>query len=147
MHQTVTVLVLASETRARVLSVAGEVEAAVEVDNLDRAVLESRRDRYAAGDGEMIEGNGSRRPFEGMAEAEARLRRLFVEDVVAALRDRLESDPFDRLVLVAEPGLLQLMRAALSPELRRRLVFDLDRELIDLHPAEIPARIGRLATI
>lgn len=142
MRGAVTLFVLANDARARLLESVGPGREATEVAVCLRSEMEALRVSYSEG-ADRVAGNGARRAFEGVAEAEERMRRLFVEDIAALLKERAVEVPFDRLILVAAPSMLARLRAALSDDLKRRLVYDIDRDLVDIHPSELLSHFGR----
>lgn len=131
MQTVVTLVVLAGEHRVRLLQNSGLGRGLTEVDALDRWTLEEQREGL---EGREAMTGGGQHVFEPRFQVEERQRRLYAEDVVWALTERLASEPFDRLVIAAGTRMLGLLRTALTPELRRRHVFDVERELVDLPP-------------
>lgn len=138
MRKVITLLVLASEERARILENAGPD--LTEVEGVERTRDETEREQPSDRSGSVAAGGGRRHTLEPHSQAEERLRRRFAAKIVGAMADRLAARPFDRLVISAGPKMLGCLRAELTPDLRRRLVFDIDKELIDLPLAELSAR-------
>lgn len=145
MHAAVTLLVLASEDRARFLENSGVGKGLIEVEDVMRPAREEDRVMNADRAGRVVGAGGGMHTYEPRTKAEDRLRQLFAEDVVKAVAARLDDVPFDRLVISAPPGMLGHLRAALTPELRRKLVFDADKDLIAVPAADLPAHFTREA--
>ncbi len=142
MQRTVTLLVLASEEKARLLEINSLDKVLEEIECVDRSPVDDEGKEFSDRAGRMAVGGEARHAFEPRTLVADRLRQEFAGKVVAAMSERLAAAPFDRLVVAAGPKMLGLLRTALSPELRRRLVFDLDKELIDLPVADLTRHIG-----
>lgn len=74
-------------------------------------------------------------------------KRSFTHELAAMLDDGLKQGKFERLVLVAPPGELGLLRAELSPAVRKRVSADLNKDLTGLAPSEIPDHLGAVIAL
>jgi protein required for attachment to host cells len=71
----------------------------------------------------------------------------FARKLAAHLEDSAWRDQFDRLILVAPPRTLGNLRAALGPCARGRLAGGLDKDLTDMSPDDIEARLVQAALL
>lgn len=69
-------------------------------------------------------------------------KRSFTHELAAMLDDGLKQGKFERLVLVAPPGELGLLRAELSAAVRKRVSAELNKDLTGVAPSEIPDHLG-----
>jgi protein required for attachment to host cells len=69
-------------------------------------------------------------------------KRSFAHELAAMLDDGLKQGKFERLVLVAPPGELGLLRAELSEAVQKRVSAELNKDLTGLTPSEIPDHLG-----
>ncbi|MBI1219655.1 MAG: hypothetical protein GC186_14025 [Rhodobacteraceae bacterium] len=137
-----TLLVLASEQRARFFENTGVGKGLAEVEDVGRSALDMDRATPADREGRVAAGGGARHGFEPRSLPDDQLRHAFTAEVMAAITARATDAPFDRLVIAAPPRMLGLLRAALPHDLRKRLVFDLDKDLIDVAAADLPAHFA-----
>jgi len=69
-------------------------------------------------------------------EGEAVNEHGFAHEVTAELESGARAGEFDRLILVAPPALLSVLRQGLSADLRQRLLMDMDLDLSQLKREE-----------
>jgi protein required for attachment to host cells len=67
----------------------------------------------------------------------------FAEEIAAYLEHGRTAQEYQRLVLVAAPALLGLLRAELSAPLRTLVAFELDKDLTTLDAVQLRARLPR----
>jgi protein required for attachment to host cells len=146
MRAVVTLVVIASEDKARFLENPGVGKGLIEVEDVMRSAAEAELVENSDRPGRVVSSGGLLHTYEPRTKPEDRLRQLFAEDIVKAVAARDSDAPFARLVMSAPPRMLGLLRAALTPELRRKLVFDLDKDLIAVAAADLPAYFTREAT-
>lgn len=79
--------------------------------------------------------------LKGQAEA------AFARDIVTYLGTALQSGEFDRLVLVAAPAMLGLMRQRLSAPLQGVLQADLAKELTHVTLDDLPAHLADVMVV
>lgn len=139
MYETVTLLVLANEDRVRFLENRGAGRGLTDVFTVTRAELEEAREEEVG----RIAVGAPPHVYERRTRTEERLREIFASDLAEILAERASSAPFDRLVIAAPPRVLSLLRAALPRTMRRRLVFDIERDLMEVPAAGLPAFFTR----
>ena len=69
-------------------------------------------------------------------------KRNFAHELAAMLDDGLKQGKFERLVLVAPPGELGLLRAAISAAVQKRVSAELNKDLTGVAPSEISDHLG-----
>lgn len=69
------------------------------------------------------------------------LATVFARRIAAGVRATAKSAPFDRLILVCEPGFLGTLRRALPARLRAMATVQIAKDLMNLPAAELRARI------
>ncbi len=135
MHPTVTLVVLASEDRARFLESAGPGRGLIEVEavaGVPRPVLDDREGRVAAG-------GGAHHALEPRTLPDEAHRATFARHIVAALVARVAAHPVDGLVLSAPAKMLGLLRADLPDTLRAMVVADQPRDLVTVSAHDLPS--------
>lgn len=95
------------------------------------------RDQGVARAGRMNDGSagGARKSAFEETDFHRLAKAQFAKDLAARLGKAAHSGLFDRLVIVAPPGTLGELRAHYSPDLKTRLVAEIDKDLIK-HPIE-----------
>jgi protein required for attachment to host cells len=66
----------------------------------------------------------------------------FVHEIAAALHHDRAASLFDALILVAEPGVLGSLRAALDPATARKVVSSVTKDLASFAPRDIAGHIA-----
>lgn len=129
MKKTITWILIADGTQARVLEHAGPGKGLVTVKGLDWSIppLQSQdinTDGYGRGPtgGAMSSDNDSSKH----REAE------FVRSVAEAMEEKARTGAFDRLVIAAAPIALGTLRKAMSDHVRKMVVAELDKDLTNL---------------
>ena len=74
-------------------------------------------------------------------------KRSFAHELAAMLDDGLKQGKFERLVLVAPPGELGLLRADLPPAVHKRVSAELNKDLTGVPPSEIPDHLGDVIAV
>ena len=135
MHPTVTLVVLASEDRARFLESAGPGRGLIEIEavaGLPRPAPDDREGRVAAG-------GGAHHGLEPRTLPDEAHRAAFSRHIVAALVARVATHPVDALVLSAPAKMLGLLRADLPDTLRAMVVADQPRDLVTVSAHDLPS--------
>jgi protein required for attachment to host cells len=65
----------------------------------------------------------------------------FAHQIAILLNDAAARQAFDKLVMVAPPGMLGLLRAELSDQARRHVAAEVDKEFSNLPPPELQERL------
>lgn len=94
-----------------------------------------------AGVGHSIAGPGRSAVDQGDPQEQADIR--FAKDIMKALELAQRQKSFDRLILVAGPHMLGLLRKALSDSLRAMVVAELANDLTAVSDADLVQHIGR----
>lgn len=84
---------------------------------------------------------GARHTIEPRVDWSRQEKERFAQRLAAHLEEQVQRHGFDRLILVAPPRFLGDLRAALGPQARKRLEGELDKDLTELAPREIEARL------
>jgi len=74
-------------------------------------------------------------------------KRNFAQKIATLLDDGLNQGEFERLVIVAPPEELGLIRAELSPAVSRRVSAELNKDLAGLSQSEIMSRLSKFHLI
>lgn len=90
------------------------------------------------------EGRHAKEPHSDPREVE---KRRFLREMVTLLDEAAKRDSFDRLVLVAPPKALGLLRNELSETLRKRLDGELDKDLTQVPVHELARHLGDLIPV
>jgi protein required for attachment to host cells len=69
-------------------------------------------------------------------------KRHFAETLAAHLDDAVGKNTFDRLIVVAAPGTLGDLRAALSEKVRERIYAELDKDLTKVPNDKLASHLG-----
>jgi protein required for attachment to host cells len=72
---------------------------------------------------------------------------VFTRELAGALEEARNRQAFDRLVLVAEPGFLGLLRNALSAQTSKLVTDSLTKDLAHLASHELPPHLGAVLPI
>jgi protein required for attachment to host cells len=142
-------IVLADEGRARLIERAPPGGAMQEVaqieDELGRARgAELRRDAKGRlyGKGERVMGHTT----EPRTDARRKEAQRFARRVAEYLEQAQREQRFDRLVIVAAPAFLGMLREVLPPAVRKQVVGELDQDLVNLDFPTLAQRLAALPT-
>lgn len=135
MTPTTTLIVVASEARARFFRAAGIGRGLTEIAGLDADFVPGHRDEPGRG----RDGSGLGVHQYEPQTSERRLRReSFAEEVIDMAVALCEADVFDRIALAASPKLLGALRDALPAQLDQKVVAELHKDLVKLPLADLP---------
>ena len=65
----------------------------------------------------------------------------FVEKIVKQLERVRQADELDRLVIMAAPGVLGLLRKALPPSLHKTVAAEVDKDLVHQSPQVVQSHV------
>lgn len=74
-------------------------------------------------------------------------KRRFLREMVALLDDAAKRNSFDRLILVAPPRALGMLRGELSESLRARLEGELDKDLTQVPVHDLAQHLGGVLAV
>jgi protein required for attachment to host cells len=72
---------------------------------------------------------------------------LFASQLATMLADHSAKDAFDRLVVVAPPAMLGNLRKMINPEVRNKIVAEIDKDLTRIPNNEIASHIENVIGI
>jgi protein required for attachment to host cells len=139
MKPVLTLLVVASADKARLIEKPGPGAKLIEIECVVRSGIEAERAAHTDHAGRTLGHGGARVVYEPETSLDEKLRKGFAKDIVAAISARDLAVPFDRLVLAAPAHMLGALRDALTPALHQRLFTDLSRDLVDEPLADMAA--------
>jgi protein required for attachment to host cells len=137
-------VLVAGSTRARLFqwTVAnGELEELPALVNPEGRLRESALTSDRAGYTFSSHGRGGRHPMMPAHSAQDNAANTFAHEVAAQLRNALDQNKYQRLVLVAPPGFLGRLRPQLDERVRKKVVASLDLDLTRDTPDAIRARL------
>ncbi len=140
-------IVIADGARARVLQNAGPGKGVVALQDL---VFEGDHsasfDIMADKPGRAFDSVGhARHAMDPSSDPHDQLKAQFVKSVASALERRV--DTYNRLILVAPPQALGLLRKSLSAPVARKVTGELGKDLTHLPNAELPPHLDSLLAL
>ena len=97
------------------------------------------RDLVSSGPGRDQESaNAARHAIEPRHDAHREAERAFLLELAQDVHAEAIGNTFDRLVLAAPPQAMGVLRAALSPAVRRKLVAEVTKDLTRTPLADLP---------
>ena len=143
MKHTRTWILIADGGRARILEVTGKPE--------DMHLVEGSQSRLynppshelgRDAPGRVYESVGhARHAVEPRSDPHTALEALFASQLAAMLADHLAKKDFDRLVVVAPPVMLGNLRKMIKPEVKSKIIAEIDKDLTRLPNNEITFHI------
>lgn len=141
-----TLVLLAAEKAARFHLNDGVGKGLVADGGLDAADFPDTDTGWSDRPGRGSAGPGlSRHAFDPHETERDQERARFAAHVVAALEDRAASA--DRIVIAAAPRMLGELRARLPPALAARVVAELDKDLVKVPAADLPAHFAGVLAV
>jgi protein required for attachment to host cells len=135
-------IVVANNSRARFFTTETESSPLTEMEALTHQ--EGRlHDRDITSDlaGKIKGEGGGGHAFEQPTDPKKHEAEVFAHQVANYLEAAHNEHKFDQLLLVAEPSFLGLLRNQLSEQLKKRVCFELDKNITTETPAEIRAHL------
>lgn len=74
------------------------------------------------------------------------LEALFASQLSSMLAGHLRNDAFDRLILIAPASMLHKLRKMITPEVREKVVVEIERDLSNIPNDEIPHYLDDMAS-
>lgn len=139
MKKTVTWILIADGAQARVLENTGPGKGLKQVSGLDwsQAALQNR-DIVSDKPGRSFSSNGAgRSAMEPRTDPAEHRETTFVKSVADMLDSKLQQGLFDRLVIVAAPIALGDIRKAMSGQVRKAVIAELNKDLTNLPTAQL----------
>ena len=136
-------IVVADAARARIFSAEGPV---APIESLEQLVSPEARlhDRDLASDrpGRSFDGAGAgRHGTDAATSPKEHEAHRFAKTIADHLEQGRIVDSYTRLILVAEPHFLGLLRKAISPETTGLITYELDKDLSKFDPKDIRKRL------
>lgn len=149
MKKTVTWILIADGTQARVLENTGPGKGLASVKGLDWSIepLQSQ-DINSDRPGRGFASTGSARSaMEPKTDPAQHREAEFVRSVAAALDRKAKEGAFDRLVIAAAPIALGNLRKALSEHVKKTVVAELDKDLTNLPTPNIDKHLDGIIAV
>lgn len=149
MKKTVTWILIADGTQARVLENTGPGKGLASVKGLDWAIepLQSKdinSDRPGRG---FSSAGSARSAMEPKTDPAQHREAEFVRSVAAALDRKAQDGAFDRLVIAAAPLALGNLRKVLSDHVKKTIVAELDKDLTNLPTLSIDKHLDGIIAV
>lgn len=138
-------ILIADAGRARVLESLGAgkgarpVDGLASVSNLPSTTHEIVTDRQAR---THESANATRHAIEPRTDPREQLKQSYLEMLAAELDKRLQAHAFDKLIVVAPPSALGMLRAAFSPHVKQVIVGELDKDLTKTPDHELGSHLA-----
>jgi protein required for attachment to host cells len=139
MKKTVTWILIADGAQARVLENTGPGKGLQQLTGLDWSIEPLQaQDIVTDKPGRSHSSVGSSRSgMEPKTDPVAHREAEFVRDLIARLDKKAQEGAFDRLVIAAAPIALGEIRKAMSPQLKKLVVAELNKDLTNLPTAQL----------
>ncbi len=133
MKAVTTLVVIANDKKARFLENQGVGKGLVELSDMSAADFADVETRYSdrPGRAQASAGSGSH-AVERTTSEERQERQAFARHVLERTGRLLSKGGHDRLAIAAAPRMLGELRGGLTAELKVRLAFDLDKDLVQV---------------
>jgi len=149
MKHTITWILVADGGRARILELTGKRQGLHLVTGSESR-LDNLPSRELGRDapGRVYESVGhARHAVEPRSDPHIALEALFASQLAAMLSDHLTKGDFDRLVVVAPPVMLGNLRKMITPEVKSKIIAEIDKDLTRLPNSEIAFHIENVIGI
>ncbi len=143
-------ILIADAGRARVLQNMGPGKGTTAVDGLasESALPSSTNEIVADRQGRSFESTGStRHPMEPRTDPREQMKRSYLEMLADQLDGKLQAGAFDRLVVVAPPQALGILRAAFSDRVRSAVSGELAKDLTKTPDHDLGAHLEDLVRL
>lgn len=149
MKKTVTWILIADGTQARVLEHGGPGKGLTQIDRLDWSIapLQSQ-DINADRPGRGFSSAGSHRSaMEPKTDPAQHREAEFIRSVAAELDRLAKSGSYDRLVVAAAPIALGNLRKALSDHVKSTVIAELDKDLTNLPTSQLDRHLDGILAV
>jgi protein required for attachment to host cells len=149
MKHTRTWILVADGGRARILETTGKQQGMHLVAG-SQSHLHNPPSRELGEDapGRVYESVGhTRHAIQPRSDPHTALEALFASQLATMLADHSAKDAFDRLVVVAPPAMLGNLRKMIKPEVRNKIVAEIDKDLTRIPNNEIASHIENVIGI
>ena len=143
-------ILIADAGRARVLQNMGPGKGTTAVDGLasESALPSSTNEIVADRQGRSFESTGStRHPMEPRTDPREQMKRSYLEMLADQLDGKLQAGAFDRLVVVAPPQALGILRAAFSDRVKSAVSGELAKDLTKTPDHDLGAHLEDLVRL
>ncbi|KKB84942.1 hypothetical protein VW29_09005 [Devosia limi DSM 17137] len=149
MKKTVTWVLIADGTQARVLENTGPGKGLKQVDGLDFAIdaLQAREivsDRPGRGHSSVGPGRSAMEPKTDPVEYR---EAAFAKSVAAMLDVQQQKGAFDRLIIAAAPDALGDIRRSMSAGVKKTVLAELDKDLTNLPTAQLSRHLDGIIAV
>ena len=137
-------VVVADGMRARILrrEAAGHFAPATDQDFYDADAHGHSRDLKSAAPGRAFDtGSGAHHAMQPRHDPHALEKERFVQHIASVVNDAAARSAFDRLILVAPPRVLGVLRAALDERARARILGEVHKDLVRAPLDQLAAHI------
>jgi len=139
MNPVTTLVLLADESKARLLENRGVNKGLTQIGVVDAADFEDTHVRYADTPGRSRSApNAAAHAVDRTTSERAQNRNNFARHVVQAAEKLWAKGSFDRFVVAAPPNMLGAVRQSLDGALADNLAFDLSKDLMDIPLKNLP---------
>ncbi len=145
MKPIVTWVVLANARSVKVLSHRGPGHGLSLIDGQKMTAPEAEAPNEKAGVGHSIAGPGKAAVEETDPQEKADAR--FAKDVMVSIRRALYDKQFDRLILIAGPHMLGLLRAELDTSVQAVLLGEIPKDLSSQPVEAVETHLGTLISV
>lgn len=149
MKKTITWILIADGTQARVLEHGGPGKGLTPVSDLDWSIAPLQtQDINADRPGRSFSSSGTRRSaMEPRTDPAAHREAEFVRGVAAELDRRAKSGAYERLVIAAAPIALGNLRKYLSDHVKKTVIAELDKDLTNLPTSQLDKHLDGILTV
>lgn len=145
---TTTLVAVAQRAKARLFRHAGPGRGLTEIAVLEHpASRVPDRDVDADRPGRTHDRFARRHAMEREETPKERAAHDFARELARTLARHRQDGDFDRLVLVAEPGFLGMIRGALDAPTARLVDGEVHKELTELRPQELSSHLGDVLAV
>lgn len=149
MKKTVTWILIADGTQARVLEHGGPGKGLTQVEGLDWAIAPLQtQDINADRPGRAFASAGTHRSaMEPKTDPAQHREAEFVRGVAVELDRRAKAGAYDRLVIAAAPIALGNLRKSLSDHVKKTVIAELDKDLTNLPTSQLDKHLDGILTV
>ncbi|MFC3703297.1 host attachment protein [Devosia honganensis] len=149
MRKTVTWILIANGTQARMLEHSGPGKGLAQVKGLEWSIpsLQSQdidSDRPGRG---FSPSGGRRSAMEPKTDPAERREAEFVRSLASAIEAKAKAGAYDRLVIAAAPIALGNLRKALSEHVKKTIVAELDKDLTNVPTPQLDKHLDGIIAV